>query len=71
MYVGNFCQFPNPCRPEADMCANNGTCHVLLKEQGPKASCQCKLGELNLCGSFVMEVFKIGQSNSKVSIRAG
>lgn len=51
-YVGEYCQFANPCHSApGPRCQNGGTCNVLLSaDTEPQFQCTCPLGyEASLC----------------------
>lgn len=44
-YVGDFCEYPNPCNTGAGpRCQNNGSCTVLYKDRTPSFHCTCPIG---------------------------
>lgn len=48
-YVGDFCQFTNPCLT-APRCQNGGTCQVILEDNTATFKCKCPMGfSASLC----------------------
>lgn len=44
-YVGEFCQYPNPCHTgPGPRCQNGGTCTVSFKDGTPVFTCACPIG---------------------------
>ena len=44
-FVGEFCEYPNPCHTGGQICQNGGTCSVMLSgNQGPRFQCHCPIG---------------------------
>lgn len=50
-YVGEYCQYLNPCRNRpGPRCQNGGTCNVVMSLSGPKFDCICPVGyRASLC----------------------
>ncbi|KAG5675644.1 hypothetical protein PVAND_005532 [Polypedilum vanderplanki] len=48
-YVGDFCQYTNPCLT-APRCQNGGTCEVIIKDNQSTFECKCPMGfSASLC----------------------
>ena len=44
-YVGEYCQFPNPCHTSQQRCEHGGYCRVVLKpKSAPTFACDCPVG---------------------------
>lgn len=41
-YIGEFCEYPNPCHT-GPRCQNGGTCVGILKDGQPSFTCKCPL----------------------------
>ena len=44
-YVGEYCQYKNPCTSGGQKCQNGGTCNVVMsRTRGPTFQCSCPIG---------------------------
>jgi len=44
-YVGEYCQYPNPCSTSQNRCEHGGSCRVVLKPKAaPTFQCECPVG---------------------------
>ena len=44
-YMGTYCEYDNPCRPELGRCLHGGRCNIIVKDAGIDAECQCAIGK--------------------------